>query len=249
MLTGETKLKNLLMIEYMNAKAKNPHFSMRAFAKKIGVPQSAVSEILSGKRHVTHKMATKIMSGLSVSPNRMQEILEDSGNERGFKSLDMAVYDVISDWYYFAILSLMETKGFHSSPIWIAQRLKLPLKTVHDALKKLLALDLIAIDPKTKKISLTNEQFEAVSPVATAALKKANKQNLELAFEKLENTRFDERDFTAITLCFDPERMEEAKKLIREFRRKFCKIMESREKKEVYKMCVQLFPLSEGAKK
>lgn len=230
----------------MNAKARNSSFSMRAFAKKIGIPQSAVSEILSGRRSITRKMAQKIMSGLILSPAQMTKILEeDQDDQNQYTSLDMKTFEVISDWHYFGLISLIETEGFRSDPKWIAKRLGIADKVAVDTIKTLESLDLIKIDKKTKKISLTNEQVAAISPVATAALKKANRQNLELGMDKLNTTEFIERDFTAITMCFDPNRMEEAKALIKDFRRKFCKVMESGKKKEVYKLCIQLFPLSE----
>ncbi len=245
MFLGEQKLKEILMTEFMNSKTRNSSYSMRAFSRKVGIPQSAISEILSGKRSITSKMALKIMNGLSVTSEQISEVFGNgSAGETEYKSLEMTTFDVISDWHHFAIISLIETKNFQSHPEWISKRLGISLKTAKDSLNKLQTLDLIKIDPKSKKISLTNEQVAAISPVATAALKKANRQNLDLGLDKLESTKFEERDFTAITMCFDPNRMEEAKKLIKDFRRKFCKAMESGNRKEVYKLCVQLFPLS-----
>jgi uncharacterized protein (TIGR02147 family) len=167
-------------------------------------------------------------------------------NTQKFASLDMDTFFMISDWYYFAILSLAETEGFVGTEKSIAKRLGLSETVVGEALERLLRLDMLERDPKTKKLRVTGEQFEAMSAVTTPALKKANHQNLELAQKALDETQFEERDFTAITLCFDPERMEEAKKLIKNFRRNFCKTMESKNKKEVYKLCLQLFPLTKG---
>ncbi|MES2768870.1 MAG: TIGR02147 family protein [Bdellovibrionota bacterium] len=246
MFLGEQKLKEILMTEFMNSKTRNSSYSMRAFSRKVGIPQSAISEILGGKRSITSKMALKIMNGLSVTSEQISEVFGSNNSNKPdlYKSLEMTTFDVISDWHHFAIISLIETKSFQSRPDWISKRLGISLKAVKDSLNKLQALDLIKVDPKSKRISLTNEQVAAISPVATAALKKANRQNLDLALDKLESTKFEERDFTAITMCFDPGRMEEAKKLIKDFRRKFCKTMESGNRKEVYKLCVQLFPLS-----
>jgi uncharacterized protein (TIGR02147 family) len=161
----------------------------------------------------------------------------------------MDSFHLIADWHHYAILSLAETSDFESTPQVIANRLGIPLKTATESIELLLRLDMLRRDPKTKKLSGTGEQFEAISSVANAALKKAARQDLDLAQTALDSTEFAERDFTAMTLCFDPNRTEEAKKLILNFRRSFCKVMESKNKKEVYRLNIQLFPLSKRGKK
>jgi uncharacterized protein (TIGR02147 family) len=161
----------------------------------------------------------------------------------------MDVYHTIADWHYYAILSLAETMDFVGSPGWIAQRLGISEKSAAEAVDRLLRLDMLEKDKKTGKLRSTGEQFEAISAIANPALRKANRQNLELAQAALEKIPVEERDFTAITLCFDPGRIEDARKMIKTFRRNFNRVMEAGHKKEVYKMCIQLFPLSKRGQK
>lgn len=243
------KIKLILLEDLLSIQAKNPSYSLRAYSKRLGISHSAISEMISGKRTITAKAAEKILQGLDKSPEQISQILNSSKeqtSESKFKSLDMDTYHLIADWHYFAILSLTETEGFQSSELWIAKRLGISIKTATEALQRLQNLGLVERDSKTKKIKPTGDQFEAVSAVAKPALKKACRQNLELAQKALEETQFNERDFTAITLCFDPARMDEAKEQIKKFRRKFCDSMESKKKKEVYKLTVALFPLTKG---
>ncbi len=244
------KVRGLLLEEFVKAQAKNPSYSMRAYAKKVGISQTAISEIFGGKRPITKKSAEKILSGLARSPEEVSNLLlgSDDSSLTSYKSLDMDTFHLISEWHYFAILSLAETKGFQSSAAWIAERLGLTEKIVRDALARLIRLGLIESDKKTGKIKPTGDQFAAISEVATSALKKANRQNLELIEEALESIPSEKRDFTAMTLCFDPDRMDEARKLIKNFRRSFAKVMEAGHKKEVYKICVQFFPLTRSSK-
>lgn len=239
--------KEILLGDLLNIQARNPSYSLRAYSKRIGISHSALSEMISGKRPITIKAAQRILQGLDKSPEQIHQIINYSNNSVSggkFKSLDMDTYHLIADWYYFAILSLTETDGFKSSEVWIAKRLGISTKIAKEALQRLQNLGLIERDSKTKEIRPTGEQFEAVSEVAKPALKKASRQNIELALKALEETQFSERDFTAITLCFDPERINEAKDQIKKFRREFCKSMESKKKKEVYKLTVALFPLT-----
>lgn len=241
----ETKVRLILLTEFANAQARNPGYSMRAYAKRVGISQPAISQILSGKRPLTKKTAEKILVGLDKSPTEILSVLGDEpDNSEDFKPLNMDSYHLIADWYYYAILSLAETKDFVSSPAWIANRLGISERTVKEAVERLLRLDLLLRHPKTNRLSVTGAQLEALSPTANPALKKAARQNLELSEAALEETQFEERDFTAMTLCFDPDKMSEAKKMIKNFRRNFAKAMESHPKKEVYKITIQLFPLT-----
>ena len=247
-MTAEQNVRQILLKEFLEAQARNPQFSMRAYSRKVGVTQSAISEILSGKRKITEKMALKILAGLDLSPDLVQDIVasfkkKSDAHTRPFKALDIDTFHLVSDWHYFALLSLSETKNFKSNPNWIAKRLDISLAKANDALDRLSRLGLL--DQVDGKVVPTGIQYQVDPGIATPALKKAQRQNLEIATKKLESTKFEERDFTAITLCFDPDRMGEAKALIKEFRKRFSDLMEDGEKKEVYKLCVQLFPLTQ----
>lgn len=240
------KVRLILLEDFVKAQARNPNYSMRAYARKIGVAQSAISEILSGKRPLSKKTAHKILEGLDKSPQEIANTFEDHSAPATSThiSLDMDLFHTIADWHYHAILSLAETKGFQSSDQWIAKRLGISEKTATEAVEKLLRLEMLIRDETTGKLKTTGQQFEAISAIANPALRKANRQNLELATEALEQVPLDQRDFTAITLCMDPDKIDHARKMIKNFRRNFNRVMESGQKKDVYKLCIQLFPLT-----
>ncbi len=254
----EDYVRDLLMMEFLGVQAKNPSYSMRAYSKKVGIPQSAISEIIGRQRKVTAKMAHKIMTGLAVAPDTIADVLGSyqslkrsaqaagSPASQKFQSLNMDQFHLISNWYYFAILSLLETKDAKSTPAWIAKRLGLSETQVENAIARLLRLEMLELDPKTKKLKATGIQYRIDPGIATPALKKACRENLEIASEALESTRFEERDFTAITLCLDPDKLPEARRMLKSFRAKFAQQMESGQKKEVYKLTLQLFPLTKN---
>jgi len=240
------KVRQILLEELAKTQSRNPRYSMRAYAESLGISQSAVSEMLSGRRSITHKSAKRILEGLDKNPAEISEILEGTESEvvQTFRPLDIDAFHVVADWHYFAILSLAETETFQSSPSWIAKRLGISEKQTKDAIETLLRLELLKKDKRSGKLSPTGTQLEALSTKASPALRKANRQNIELTAKALESVPLEKRDFTAITICVDPRRLDEAQKLIKSFRRKFSSIMESGPKKEVYKLCIQLFPLS-----
>lgn len=237
------QVKMALLEELTKARARNPSYSMRAFALRIGVNQSVISQVLSGKRPLTRKTAQRILEGLGQAPSTIHQTLEGPAEEKSaYTSLGADSFQLVSEWYHYAILSLAETEGFRGTPKWVATRLGISPQTAKEALDRLLRLELLA--HKVGKVVATGKQLEAISAVPNVALRKANQENLSLAESALAAVPVELRDFTAITLCFDPDRIEDARAMIKAFRRSFDRAMEAGRKREVYKLCIQLFPLS-----
>ena len=57
-----------LTTEYIQRMQKNPHYSLRSFARDLGVPASWLSEFLSSKKGMSLENAKKICQALSLSP-------------------------------------------------------------------------------------------------------------------------------------------------------------------------------------
>jgi uncharacterized protein (TIGR02147 family) len=244
--------------------ARNPGYSLRAFSRRIGLYSSTVSEILSGRRPVTRKMAARILSGMGTAPDQAQEILQGLGSSRDralakrqaklsgtgepleFVQVDMDQFHAISDWYYFAILSLADTRDFKDDPAWIAERLGIKKQDARVALERLERLRMLARDPETGKLGPTGKQFDTSTDIANISLRKHHYQNLELARRSLDRDPIQERDFSYMNMAVDPAKLPEIKKRVREFRNELCAEFERGARKEVYKMCIQIFPLTKS---
>jgi uncharacterized protein (TIGR02147 family) len=251
-----------LMQEYLvSAQSRNPGYSLRAFSRRIGLYSSTVSEILSGRRPITRKMAERILCGLGTAPDQASQILEilsqkdsrqsqsgsrslPTGETLKYTQIKMDQFHVISDWYYFAILSLADCDVFQGEPEWVAERIGIKAQDARVALERLERLEMLVRD-QDGNLRPTGKQFKTSEDIANISLRKRHYQNLELARRSLDRDSVEEREFTFITMAVDPLRISEMKKRIREFRDSFCQEFESGQRKEVFKMCVQLFPLSE----
>ncbi len=256
--TPQIEIQRLLRERWSERRLKNPAFSLRAFAKLLKVQPSALSEVLNGRRQITPRMATLVADRLCLDPQEHTQFVElaRSQKTRAVKpatprqslksrmSLDVDEYRLVSDWHHFAILSLAETEGFDSSIDAIAQRLGLTKREVEAALGRLERLEMISL-AKDGRWMLTGRSFSSPDEVRESALRGAHAQNLELAKSSLEQHDIHERDFGAMTMAIDPEMLPEAKRRIRAFRRELCELLESGRKKRVYKLCTQLFPLSQ----
>lgn len=248
--TTEKQIILLLKSSLAEIQSRRGNYSMRQFAKKLGLDAPVLSLMMNGKRKITHNLAKQVLQGLPIDQTEANQILADLPTKSTrsvktkiqFKELNPTQFDVISDWWYFAVLSLSETDQCRSDPKWIAKRLNITTTQAEKALEKLLELNLIK--KKGTTIKATGEIFSSTQDIPSSAIKKNHQQGLELALEALHEVSVELREFGATTMIIDPKKIPEAKKMIRELRKKTMQVLESGEKLEVYRLQVQLFPLT-----
>jgi uncharacterized protein (TIGR02147 family) len=247
----QNRLQKVLLEGLNDLKAKNAAYSLRSYARKLGISPSALSEMMTGKRGISSKTAQKIFDRLNLSPSERESLqkLERSkkalvGEKAKFLQVEMDQYHMISEWYYFAILSLAETVDFKEDHLWIAKRLNIRTSEVKTALLRLERLKLLGRNQNGVLVP-TGASFKTTSDMAHAALRKSHADNLDLAKNSLERDSIELRDMSSMTMAIDPALLPEAKILIQDFRRKLTQFLESQTKQEVYKLNIQLFPLTE----
>ncbi len=249
-------LQNLLRSRFGDLKVKNPSYSLRAFARKVGINSGALSAFLNGKRRVSRKMALRISDNLGLDPQERAEVLahfqatflkksSPSAKSEPLQYLQLSSdqFRLISKWYHFAILSLMRTQGFKSDSDWIAERLGITATQSKEALERLSRLGMISID-SDGKIRRSKSKYRTTDDIANVSLRQGHAENLELAKDSLLKHSVTERDFTAATMSIDPKKLPEAKEKIRKFQDELAEFLESGTQAEVYKICIQLFPLT-----
>lgn len=250
---SQAALFKLLNQEFTRSQANNPQYSLRAFAKRVGLQPSTLSRILSGKRAITRQTGKRILDRLCVDPQVSGDLIKqlkgryDSRAPRTdsiirYMQLSSDQFQAISEWYHLAIFSLAETPDFEMNPEWVAKRLGIKKQMAAQALERLKRMSLIVQNPEGKWKS-NGEALTTSADIADVSIQKAHFQSLELARRSLEEDLLEERDFSFVTMAISRKKLPEAKKRIREFRRQLCEFLESGEKDEVYRMNVQLFPL------
>lgn len=243
----QNEIVEKLTVEFNRARAKNPAYSLRAFAKKLGIQPSALSEILNGKRVVSKKMGTKILLGLGLN-DTIDSIFQQNSKDYTKQELSLDYFKAISEWYYFAILSLAEISSFQACPQWIANRLNITTTEASKALEVLKELGML-VEEKPGEYVVRQVHYTTPTDIQSSVLKYHTIQTLDLARESVLNDPVDIRDFSTITMAIDTSKIEEAKKMIKSFRRKISNKLESGPASEVYKLSIQLFPLSKGGSK
>lgn len=269
---SQTAIQKLLFTKLAELQAKNPAYSLRAFSKKLGVSPSTVSMVMGGSRAVSAKLARKLCDALLLDPQSRSEALAhfpdrghyrrqrmaapggrgadsvDAGGEvlgPNYLQLSADQFHLMSEWYYHGILSLIKTRGFRGEPAWIARRLGIGQPEAQTAIERLKRLGLL-VEREDGTLRRSAPQYRTTDDVADISLRKSHFQGLELARQSLEQDPIDRRDFTYLTLPMDPRLLGEAKERIRQFQDELDSYLESRggELTEVYRLAVQLFPLS-----
>jgi uncharacterized protein (TIGR02147 family) len=243
-------LQGLITHRFEEIRSRNSSFSLRAFAKNLGLSPASLSQILSGKRPLTLTTAKKICDSLALSPSEEQQVLlsllSASGKdpENGQSSIAMLEVDrfkIISDWYHFAILSLTEIPKSRPDPKWVAKRLGISATNAEDAILRLKRLGLLEIQGNSWH--QCSQPLSVSSPVPSSAIRKYHHQILEKASQSLDVDPVEKREFGAMTLAINPKKLPLAKAMIREFRTNLCQVLEEGPKARVYTLSVQLFPI------
>lgn len=246
--------------------AKNPTYSLRAFARHLGISPQMLSFVVNRKKNISSGVASQFADRLNLDPAgasrfidlvelsktrkpTAKKILEDRLSEGAreslpeFRALEASKFKVISDWHHYAILELTQTEGFKSDIAWIAKRLGLKVFEVEQAVERLKVLELLE-ENSLGRLVRTEVNLTATYEAPNAALRKLAKQYLEKSIAALEDQTMEERDVTNITMSVDPKRIPQAKKMIADFRRKLCAFLEQGERTEVYVLSPALIKLT-----
>jgi uncharacterized protein (TIGR02147 family) len=253
-------IQRILRERYEGLRLKNPSYSVRAFSKKVGISPATLSLIFNGKRKISRKLAYSISQKLLLDPQERSELLSffpvkakhripgTDDIDASYLQLSADQYQVVGDWRVFALLGLIEMPGFKNDPEWISSRMGAPVSDVIKLLERLKRLEMIE-ENAAGELKRAKPRYRTTDDVANLSLKKSHYQNLELARESLDNHALDERDFTWVTFPMDKKKLAEAKTLIRKFQDDLYEVLEKdAEPNEVYRLAVQLFPLTRSQK-
>ena len=225
---------------------KNPQYSIRAFARASGISHTVLSLVLSGKRRLSKQATTKLADYLGLDPRHRQALLQSREGSAAdhFETLPLDSFEVISDWYHYAILSLLELPQAQFEARSISKQLGIPILNAKLAMERLQRLSLVEeIAPGQWRQS--GKPLKVENTVSTAATKRFHKQLLERAAVSIDKDPIAVRDFSSMTFVLDPAQVEYARKRIRDFRRQLIGELENKGKPSaVFNFTLQLYPVT-----
>lgn len=254
-------IQNLLRSNLLLAQSKNPKYSLRSYSKKVGVHAGALSSIMNGKRNVSKELAERITRKLMLDPQKRSEILglfpekrkhrtiEELQKDTGptYLEIEASEFKLIAEWEHYAVLSLVKTKDFTNDMSWIAERLGISEVRAEEVVSRLLILGFLKETP-TGKLKRVEANLRSSDDTVNMSVRKSHEENLELAKDSLHRDDITKRDFTAITMAIDPKNMSKAKEMIRKFQDDLSDVLGEGELTEVYRLSMQLFPLTKDRK-
>lgn len=245
--------REILRVEFESRKARNQYYSLRAFAKSIGIGSGALSEILSGKRNLGLNKATSIAENLNLDESERKEFLtavkspqtknvSESENEN--RQLTLEVFELVSSPTCMAILAAADLESFRIDPEWIAKKLSFKRDEVLHALELMKKVGLIETINGEEKIC--GELVISPDGIPSRAIKNYHHRMLDQASLAMEEQPVEIRDISGVSFAMDSQDVKKLKKDIANFRNRMIKKYSSGKKDQVYHIELALFALSSG---
>lgn len=256
-------LSEFLNSEFFKRKHRNGSYSLRAFARDLGLSPSSLSDILRSRKNVGEKTAEKIadklrlkikekayLKDLVLAESAKSEKVRAHAVERieaakktvRYRPLAEDQFKLISDWYHAAILELVNVAGFDSSPKWIANRLGIQIDEAKAALTRLEGLRML------KKVggayrAVEDDGYEAIIEQPSSAIRKFQRQVISMSIDSLFEDSGDEREILSMILAVPRSQLPAFRMDMRKFVSDFWQKIEDVPKDDLYSFSMQLCPV------
>lgn len=229
--------------------AKNSQYSVRAFARDIGISSGRASEFLRGVSIPGPRLSQRIVEALQLSEKQKQQLnlliashlsVRKNGQLDGTHQLAEKEFTLLPEWQHFAVLNLLNTVHAEPSVPWLANRLGLTEMAISETLEKLCLAGLVVEEGGFFKA--THQHLTSTNTIPSEALRNYHRQMIQRALWSIDNVPFELRNVTSIMMTANPSNLYKLKVLTNEFKKKAAELFGEGEATEVYNLCVQIFP-------
>lgn len=228
--------RKYLLDLFNERKVRNARYSLRAFARDIGMSSSRLSEILRGKVGLSAQRAQQIGEKMGLGTEALDHFvslveLEHARSDlekkaagekvakrlNGMEELKEDEFSLISDWYYFPILEYLKLPKVNLEVTHLAKTFGLSSEVMQDAIDRLIRLGYL--------IRTDNDGFESrsgkrtTSDIPSQAIRNAQSQVLDKAKEALYRRSIEERELSYVVFRYRKADIATIKERIRKFRR------------------------------
>jgi uncharacterized protein (TIGR02147 family) len=246
-------------------KKQNPRFSLRGFARVLGVQATFLSYILNGKRDLSDEMVQQFIERLdlpapkartfellvklekaknkSLKTRILESLAESDPESVQGRLLDAAHFELIADWRHYAIFMLIDINDF----IWtfpnVAEAIGISVPEVERALERLKILGAIEFKGQERPQRLETRLL-AKAKVPTAAIKRYYADVFDLTKESLEKYQAPDRFNGSEVITLSEEQLGAASEMLEEcFRKIFSLSKQNKTRQNVYQLGIQLVPM------
>lgn len=251
---NHSDFRKFLQDELISRCKKNKGYSLRAFARQMGVNHATLSCLLAGKRTLTKAAIVKLSKALNLSSKQIDQFLHfhESTSQNSVMTehqiLTIETFTAISEWHYAAILELTHVTNFQPEIKWISASLGITIAEARDAVDRLVRLELLEINGDKWIDTSRNITTNLTNNFTSAALRQLQSKILKLSHDALENLPRTQRDHTSLTVAMQTRDLDEVKERIKKFRFELVNFIERKKTKPdaVYQFAFSVFPLTKN---
>lgn len=245
---------SLLQERFDAARRRNARFSLRSYARKLGLDHSTLSQILRGKRRLTCRIAESVGKRLGLSAEAMQLYIEIVRNRPfskrapgSVKSLqfNLDTFQLLSVWYHRALLELTHIQEFRPDSRWIAKALGISAADVNIALQRVLRLKLLEMCGPDRWLDKSGDAEFRSTALTEGASNRINQEVYELATQAVERIPGTYRVHSNTIVALDSRELPRLSMLADEFMREVRSLASKKQTKDdVYQVELSAFPLT-----
>lgn len=239
--------------------ARNQAYSLRAFARDLGLSHTYLSLVINNKKNISAHQAAWMADVLGFEAEKKGRFIEStlpSGRSRvkkkgleTFQNIEIDQLRYLSGWQHWALLDLTLTKDFEPDPRWIAKRLGISVSRVNETVDRLERLGLL--ERKGGKWKKVESHLAIPTTRSHSCMRQLHRELILKGVKSLASGKqsdYNARSISGAMIPTNPERLEQAKKKIAAFRRSLIRFLSEGESTEVYQLNLQLFPLTRRGK-
>lgn len=248
----QAKLKEALSLR----QRENPQYSLRAYARDLGVHPGTLAKVIKGERPLPVKTSKVVLEKLKLGPKDrtlfMESLLRRKTNIDNIRIdpldtrhiVDESNYKVIAEWEHFIVTDLFDLPNFEATTADIARRLDITETRAEVVVENLLISGLLERG-ESGKLHRVHSAVKTTEDIQSQALKESHLETLKLGMKKIEEIEVELRDFSSSAMAIDLDQLLEAKTIIREFRQKMTALLrDGQNKTDVYQLAIQFYPVT-----
>lgn len=252
----------ILQNEFNQRKQKNKKYSLRAFAKFLGVSHALLSLVFLKKKGLSPKMADKISTKLALShlernifissvekcfsrsakkKTRAGQVLNELHKQKHFKSLTQENINQIDHWAYVAVFEAIYSKKAQTTKelcFFLDQKPSMIVKVVT------YLLEISAIADKNGTYSALSSSLHTTNDIPATAMVNYHISMAQKAIDSIQKQPVHVREFQNAILTVNRESIGDAKKMIRNFIHDFnTRFYVDNDNSQLYSLFVSFFKM------
>lgn len=244
-----TPFRRYLQQELQRRQKQNARYSIRAFARDLEVDATALSRLLAGKRAVGTQTARRILDHLKLAPSTRESLLRSLLSpqdhavpvDEEYVAITPDQMERMDDWAHSATLELARSQGARLDIPALAAYFGLPIARVEGIVRTLTELGLVR---RTERgLGKVHDRTTAIFKERSAALDRVILGYIDRAKHSLAAHPAEDHDFSGITVLASREKLPEATRRIKEFRRSLAHFLAAEDGDTLFRLNIQLFSL------